>query len=429
MGETMLSRTLAKLGALLAVAYLAAAVSGCKSDGLQCKKSSDCASGFVCVYGGCFKGGLNGGGTGGTGGDTTTPTDTSTGDTTTDTTQTTPTPSWNLGADESLLVVVGGEASNDVGIYRFKSGDGSFTRTFLGNLVTGSTAVAGVPGMNLFVAADGGQGKIWLVEVLSPGESVKVHHTAMINAGLADLAVTPDGTRVLVVQGTPPNSTLDPIVSIVGIDLIGKKFTTRTDVKVGRNPRRIAIHPSGSWARVTNGDDGTLSLVDLSTDPPTAKLDIDTPASQPYGIAISPDGSTLTFVTGENDSIYSYTVNGVDLGLLAGPTPVGTTPAEIVYAPGGSLLFVADIHSTPAVHVMKAEANNSLTLALSLGVGATGGGPHRIGVEPSGKVVVALDQAFAVAYLLDIATDGSVTKRATDLDLFPNAKDFAFLKF
>ncbi|MCA9522057.1 MAG: beta-propeller fold lactonase family protein [Myxococcales bacterium] len=401
----------------LAMGWLA----GCKSSGLQCKGSSDCAAGFVCVYGGCFKGGLKPGGTTGTGGDTVTTSDTTGGDSTTSVDVTNPT-AWNLGATESLLFVVGGEAQNDVGIYRFDSADGTLTRTLLGNLVGGCTVAAPVPNRNFAVVSDGGQNKVWLVEVLSPGDKIKVQHEATIDIGLADLAVTPDGSRVLILTTNPPQ------LSVLQIDWLAKTFTTRTDLTVGAMPRRIAVHPSGKWARVTNQEDGTLTLIDLASNPPKATLDLTTPATQPFGIAISPDGSTLALVTGENDSLYTYSIDALNLGLIAGPEPIGTTPTELVYAPDGTLAFLADLGGSPSVHVLAVESNNALTLKLSIPTGSFGG-PDRIGVSPDGKIAVALDLAQSIAYVFDIDATGSVTKRDTNLDLFPNAKDFTFLKF
>ncbi|MCA9524049.1 MAG: hypothetical protein KC609_23945 [Myxococcales bacterium] len=47
-------RTLSRWLVVAAVALVIGAV-GCSNDKLQCKKNADCATGYVCTYGACFK--------------------------------------------------------------------------------------------------------------------------------------------------------------------------------------------------------------------------------------------------------------------------------------------------------------------------------------------------------------------------------------
>ncbi len=79
----------------------------------------------------------------------------------------------------------------------------------------------------------------------------------------SDLAVTPDGRRVLVADAARRQ--------IVVLDLRGKQLLPVARVPLPHEPAQLAIDPTGRWAGVTSPWSRSLTLLDLSTEVPTPR--------------------------------------------------------------------------------------------------------------------------------------------------------------
>lgn len=59
------------------------------------------------------------------------------------------------------------------------------------------------------------------------------------------------------------------------------------EIRVGREPRSVAIHPNNQFALVTNQGSGTVSVIDLRQLRRTQDVQV---GAEPYGVVITPDG-------------------------------------------------------------------------------------------------------------------------------------------
>ncbi len=94
-------------------------------------------------------------------------------------------------------------------------------------------------------------------------------------------------------------------------------------VTVGSNPFGIAITPNGSYAYVANEGAGTVSVIDTSTNVVTATVTVGT---QPTGVAITPNGS-YAYVA--NNGSASVSVIDTSTNVVTATVTVGTGPRGV----------------------------------------------------------------------------------------------------
>src|SRR5205085_7822716 len=87
-----------------------------------------------------------------------------------------------------------------------------------------------------------------------PAEPAVPGVSSSLVSGPVGLAVTPDGSKLLVVLYNADKTMI--------IDLASNAVST---VNVGEYPFAVGIERSGKFAYVTNAYDGTLSKIDLAT--------------------------------------------------------------------------------------------------------------------------------------------------------------------
>jgi YVTN family beta-propeller protein len=95
--------------------------------------------------------------------------------------------------------------------------------------------------------------------------------------GPQKLAITPDGSRVLV---TNKGSNTVTLINTMTNTIVGT-------VNVGKAPMDIEVSPDGTLAFVSNKDDGTVSVIDVGKQAATHVTD-PMPKSSPFGLAIRP---------------------------------------------------------------------------------------------------------------------------------------------
>lgn len=118
-------------------------------------------------------------------------------------------------------------------------------------------------------------------------------------SGPSAVAFTPDGKRALVTRDG------DHKISVLTVD--GAKVThSGRDMYAGLKPYPVSISPKGDFAAVTsvgmgNGDSDTLSLIDLTVNPPRV-VDTVTVGQSPESVTVAPDGKHLavTVINGTN---------------------------------------------------------------------------------------------------------------------------------
>ena len=81
--------------------------------------------------------------------------------------------------------------------------------------------------------------------------------------------------------------------SVTPIELASN--TPGAEIKVGREPRGVAITPDGKTAYVTNLGSNSVTPIEVASNTPGAEIKV---GSGPVGVAITPDGKTA-YVTNE----------------------------------------------------------------------------------------------------------------------------------
>jgi DNA-binding beta-propeller fold protein YncE len=142
-------------------------------------------------------------------------------------------------------------------------------------------------------------GTVSVVEINSQKLTEKQKITIGDKTGPSQIVIAPDGRRALLTRDG------DNQISI--LDINGSNITlNKKTIFAGLKPYSIDIDSSGKYAVVGNlgggqGDADTMSLIDLSMDPPRV-VDTVTVGQTPEGVSFSPNGKLIgvTVINGSN---------------------------------------------------------------------------------------------------------------------------------
>lgn len=150
--------------------------------------------------------------------------------------------------------------------------------------------------------------------------------------GPLGLAVSPDGSQVF---ATTPVG-----VAIVNAHTLALGSST---IPVGNDAQGIAFTPDGKFAYVANTGDGTVSVINTSSDTVATTISLGIPA-KPCALAVTPSGAKIVVIGG----CYSNSTGGVSIIATAtnNATAInsfGTDPFEAVaMSPNGKAAYVYD---------------------------------------------------------------------------------------
>ncbi|MFG0327760.1 MAG: YncE family protein [Phycisphaerales bacterium JB037] len=149
------------------------------------------------------------------------------------------------------------------------------------------------------------------------------------------MAQSPDGS-VLVTCNTYANTGTNAPDSITLIDAVS--WSVFTTVTVGDFPVRAAFAPDGGEVYVSNRNEDTVSIVDLTLAVP---IEVASPfvGDSPYEMVASPDGTRLyVSLAGSNPGVAVVDLN---TRTLQATIPLTSTPTGIALSDDGSQLFVS----------------------------------------------------------------------------------------
>ncbi|MFV1988433.1 MAG: hypothetical protein ACC682_14220 [Gemmatimonadota bacterium] len=188
--------------------------------------------------------------------------------------------------------------------------------------------------------------------------------------GADDIAVSPDGKRLYVVERIPGRLVV----------LETERYTPIANIDLGGFARSVAVSPDGGLALVSVGR--TVVFVEAASNTVRSVTHVGRPPEimTLLEFAFSPDGSTA-YVTdfGPVDAAGRVWALDVGTGSVLSAVSVGEAPHGVGGTPDGTLLFVGDQNSE-MLTVLKAA---DLTVSARIRVDR---GPHSITVSPDGSL-------------------------------------------
>ena len=244
--------------------------------------------------------------------------------------------------------------------------------------------------VNLRGATSTSYGSISQYTIGTDGTLAPMTPAAIAEGGLfTDIAVHPSGKWAY----APTSNNSKSVMVQFTIGATGALTSTST-TPGGIFPQFIAIHPSGTFRYVSDGE----GFVDqYSINPTTGALSAMTPATVPafntaghttFAITVHPSGK-YAYVTDYYGGILEYTIDGTTgaLSQLAQTTVDGTykSAAWITVDPSGKYAYVANAYTTTAaISQFTVGADGTLTAMTPASVGATSPGTN-VQVDASGK--------------------------------------------
>ena len=113
-------------------------------------------------------------------------------------------------------------------------------------------------------------------------------------------------------------------------------------IAVGDGPEFVAVAPDGKRAYVTNGWDGTVSVIDTAT----RKL-VGAPISvgrSPFGLAVSPNSGRVYVANSADDTV--SVINATTRKVVGSPVAVGDHPSAVAFTPDGRRALSAGYDET-----------------------------------------------------------------------------------
>jgi len=155
-----------------------------------------------------------------------------------------------------------------------------------------------------------------------------------VEIGPTGVAVSPDGTKVYVVNSGNVSEIDSSGKTISVIDTATNTVTATVNVGIG--PLGVAVIPDGTKVYVTNSWSNTTSVIDTASNTVTATVPV---GWGPTGVAVSPDG-TKVYVANNLDNTTSVidTTNNTVIAMI----PVGISPCGVTVSPDGTKVYVAN---------------------------------------------------------------------------------------
>lgn len=144
----------------------------------------------------------------------------------------------------------------------------------------------------------------------------------------------------------------------------------------------LALSPNGETLWVTD-DQPTGYVIGFSTSNFQQTTDTLTGTSNPFGLAVSPNGNELYVASQGDNKVYVYSTAGS--GSLIKSLKVGINPADIAFTPNGDVAYLTNLSSS-TVSVINVATNKIKGLPISVGEDPCG-----INISPSGTIVYVIN--------------------------------------
>lgn len=272
-----------------------------------------------------------------------------------------------------------------------------------------------------------------------------VINTGVTSASASGIAVSPNGKKIYVannlrVQG---NRGTKEVGNVLVIDTDTK--TTAT-IPIGTIAANVAVSPDGTKVYVTNnvpdqntgGTQGAVSVIDTGTNTVTATIHLgilikpvfETVKTLDSVVAVSPDGSKVyvtNYVLDQQTRSAQGVVSVIDTGTntVTATIRVGNNPSGIAVSPDGKKLYVGEPEGVTVINTdTKTVIQGTVSQSLQNGIGAVmdkkkavsgfvgptvdlGRGlydPKRIAISPDGSKAYVAGGSYSIS-VIDAATN------------------------
>ena len=172
----------------------------------------------------------------------------------------------------------------------------------------------------------------------------------------------------------------------VTVPITAASYQVGTPISVGSGPNHVAV--SATRAYITNTFDGTVSVIDTSTNNVVATIGV---GQEPGAVAVRGDRVYVANYVGGTVSVIDATNNTV-----AATIPVGARPVGIAPTPDGTKVYVRNGYDVGTVTVINANTNTVIT-TIPVGTAPT---------DPQSYIVVRPDSRFV--YVTHAGGNGTI---------------------
>ena len=172
----------------------------------------------------------------------------------------------------------------------------------------------------------------------------------------------------------------------VTVPITAASYQLGTPISVGSGPNHVAV--SATRAYITNTFDGTVSVIDTSTNNVVATIEV---GEEPGAVAVHGDRVYVANYVSGTVSVMDATNNTV-----AATIPVGARPVGIAPTPDGTKVYVRNGDHVGTVTVIDANTNTVITTI------PVGDGSH----DPNANIVVRPDSRFV--YVAHAGGNGTI---------------------
>ena len=197
------------------------------------------------------------------------------------------------------------------------------------------------------------------------------------------------------------------VATVHAVNTLTEAGTSITTGTIGTEPNGMAVTPEGTKVVVAEGASHQAQIIAVASDTVTTTVAIPAGGSEsrPDAVAITPNGLTAYVVDGANKLVYPITISS---GARGAGIAVGTQgdPGAIVVTPNGEEVYVANYGS----HNVSVISTSTNTVTATVTIGGATGKPIALAVTQSSAHVYVADQENAK---IDDITTSSHTVSST----------------
>jgi YVTN family beta-propeller protein len=301
----------------------------------------------------------------------------------------------------ALVSIVGAAPALAQNAYITNAGDGTVsvidtaTDTAIGSPISVGNSPGGVsvaPDGSTVYVANHGDGTVSAIDTASN----TVIATIPVGLSPEGVAITPDGGKVYVANNA------DSTVSVIDT---ATDMVIGSPIPVGYSPHGVAVTPDGSTVYVVNSRrtqfmDGTVSVIDTASNTVIATILVGVERrANPFGVAVTPDGSTVYITTtgfGGVAVIDTATNTVIATITVGGP---GTSLEGVAVTPDGSTVYITNVHDGTVV-VIDTTTNTVIGSPIPFGLSAEG-----VAITPDGGKVYVANNASSTVSVIDTASN------------------------